>query len=126
MPPDNTEVISLSSNSEHGDNSDEQGQPHALDDVSRAQLRAAVATAPDGRVRDAFDALLVGIPDVPERVFRMLLTTKSLPTAGQPEEGGDPAPPATQIVSRWRVCKNCHEEYDDGDDADRNACCLEG
>ena len=74
MPPDNTEVISLSSNSEHGDNSDEQGQPHALDDVSRAQLRAAVATAPDGRVRDAFDALLAGIPDVPERVFRMLLT----------------------------------------------------
>ena len=120
MPPDNAEVISLSSDSEH-DNSNEHEQ-HALDDASRAQLRAVIATAPEGRIRDAFDALVTGAPEIPERVFRMLLATKQLPATGQAQAGDVPVPPTTLTVSRWRVCKNCHEEYDDGVDAAEDVC----
>lgn len=129
-PQDDPGVISISSDSDDGDvapatgpsNANRRGSakldtPHALDDASRAQLHAAIATAPEDRVREAFAALVDGVPAITERVFGMLVAVPPLPVAplnaaAAPNQGaGGRTKP---MIPRWRICENCEKEYDAG------------
>ncbi|OJT04833.1 hypothetical protein TRAPUB_4405 [Trametes pubescens] len=128
-PQDEPGVISISSDSDDGDVAPTAGpsnvnrgsagldEPHVLDDASRAQLHVAIASAPEDRVREAFAALVDSIPAITERVFGMLVAVPALPVA--PWNAAPAANPgararAEPMISRWRICENCEEEYDAG------------
>lgn len=135
---DDAEVISISSDSDSDDGgappvpgpsnvnhrapavargSAELDIPHALDDASRAQLHVAIATAPEDRVREAFAALVDSIPTITERVWTMLLALPPLPVApwdAAPAPIGGVRTRAAPMISRWRICENCGEQYDAG------------
>ncbi|KAI0635710.1 hypothetical protein C8Q77DRAFT_587857 [Trametes polyzona] len=102
-----------------------------LDDASRAHLQVAIATSPEGRVREAFAALVYSVPALSERVFRMLV---AVPTRDEEEiededeyedededeeedENGE-----HRMIPRWRVCANCGEEYDAGAEREPDEC----
>ncbi|KAI0661533.1 hypothetical protein C8Q70DRAFT_910343 [Cubamyces menziesii] len=83
--------------------------PHTLDDASRTQLHVAIATTSEERVREAFAALVDSLPAVTERVFQMLVATRS-------------ARGKVVMMTRWLVCANCREEYDAGTERQPGEC----
>ncbi|EIW57355.1 uncharacterized protein TRAVEDRAFT_65224 [Trametes versicolor FP-101664 SS1] len=116
---DDDGVISISSDSDHGEvapvagpsnvlnrraplaaqGSAELDIPHELDGASRAQLHVAIATAPEERVREAFAALIDSVPAVTERVFSMLVAVPP-PAYPPPQQAGEMVPPA---APPWNV-----------------------
>ncbi|KAL1949269.1 hypothetical protein VTO73DRAFT_8150 [Trametes versicolor] len=116
---DDDGVISISSDSDHGEvapvagpsnvlnrrgplaaqGSAELDIPHELDGASRAQLHVAIATAPEERAREAFAALIDSVPAVTERVFSMLVAVPP-PAYPQPQQAGEMVPPA---APPWNV-----------------------
>ena len=121
-----TDVISISSGSEddgpgevsRSDGGGEDTSARALDDHSRTQLHVAIATAPEHRVREAFAALADSVPEIPERVFRMLVASRlqHADAARAPHAG------RTVLVPRWMICENCKEEYDAGTERKHGEC----
>lgn len=131
--PENAEVISISSDSEQeeqqsGSRRGPAYAQHALDGASRAQLRVAIATGPEDRVRDAFEVLVGSLPVVPEQVFRMLVAIQSHHVEEisededeeeeeeEDEEGDGQSIKArrVELVPRWQICRSCQEEFDAG------------
>ncbi|KAH9856510.1 hypothetical protein C2E23DRAFT_881863 [Lenzites betulinus] len=95
--------------------------PHALNDVSRAQLRVAIGTASEECMREVLVALADGAPTVPERVYNMLITAhagaqKAAPDAA--EKGAARAPKRTRTEpaakAQLQECANCKMDYDAG------------
>ncbi|KAI0749515.1 hypothetical protein C8Q80DRAFT_629577 [Daedaleopsis nitida] len=100
---------------------------YALDDASCAQLQLAIETGPEGRVKDAFAALVNSTPGLPERIFQMLVTVQtprrpsdddSEDDDDEDDEDSDEDESSTTkpkvLVPRWQMCRNCNEEFDAG------------
>ncbi|KAI0370344.1 hypothetical protein BV20DRAFT_995082 [Pilatotrama ljubarskyi] len=100
--------------------------PHALDDASRAQFHAAIATAPEERVREAFAALVDYMPAVPERVFSMLVAVRGLDEVAPSQQQQQQQQQRGRVVMmrRWEICENCGEEFDAGEEREEDECCF--
>ncbi|KAI0360093.1 hypothetical protein OH77DRAFT_1419483 [Trametes cingulata] len=96
----------------------------ALDDASRAHFHAAIATAPDERVRETLAALVDSVHALPEHVFGMLVAERPQEEEWDDDDDGsvEQQPREKVMVPRWEICKNCGEEFDAGEEREEDEC----
>jgi hypothetical protein len=95
-----------SSDDENGSESEEIPEPN-LDDISLTQLKNAIASVSEQRLREAVSRLVVTIPAAGHALMRELFAVQNQ---------------TRKVVSRWETCANCGEEYDAGEPRDEEEC----
>lgn len=78
-----------------------------IDDVSRAQLHAAISTVSEVRLRQVLAGLINTTPAVEEALMREFVTVKRK---------------TRDVVPRWETCLNCDEEYDVDEERTETEC----
>ncbi|KAJ7589892.1 hypothetical protein C8J56DRAFT_936441 [Mycena floridula] len=100
--PEVIEVIDLTelTESSGGESESEESASEAdvpIDQTSREQLHAAIATASEDRLRAVLATLVDQIPAAEQAAIRELVTLKRK---------------TREVVPRWKTCVNCDGEFD--------------
>lgn len=89
------------------DSSDEEDPVVDVDEASRTQLRTAIDTVPESRLRQIMRKLVDADLEIERAVLMELVTVNKRSRA---------------VMTRWEVCANCEEEFDLSEARDNEEC----